>query len=685
MRKDIDMSKLKPLVSVIIPIYNVEKYLEKCLVTVTNQTYENLQIILVDDGSTDDSATLCKKWVRKDPRIELHQKANGGLSSARNYGLKFAKGKYVSFVDSDDWLAIDMIYKMVNVFLNNDVQMVTCQFLSVYSDGRVQISYRQNEHLKVVNVEEMFRLILEDQSQTNHIWRKMFKRDLIPEKPFDTGRNFEDMLAMPYLLKNCSKVACLKEALYFYRQRESGSILSSVSPQKYLDWHYAVSESTNRIIQINPALVNLCKSSLIHKDIAITISLINNHMIKDPRINKLVLSLSHEMNMYMRFAYHPNERIFIKLMSLSRSLTTFSYFLLVSKHSLLRRVFRHVRSWIIRLRESKDFSKQFLDNTRQKFVILGTPDYGNLGDQALKFAEYDFISDYFSKYSIVPVPIGLLSNTFILNKLNAAINTNDIVSLQAGGNIGTLYPGIHKIQQRALQRFEHDKAFIFPQTLYFSNDPEGQKMLRQTDNVYKKMDHFMLTVRDNASYRFANNHLKGIYCEKMPDMALRLKVNHNLTQKRAGALILLRNDSEQTMDVRTLDRLLNILEKKYGDQVWQSDTHIHYDDIDDDEAKIQLNRLINQIERVNLVITDRLHGMIFSAITNTPCVVLPSKSPKIVGVYEWIKNNHYIILEDNINHLATDIDKVVGIKNPTFSKKLFDSKFDEMTADIKEL
>ena len=189
------------LVSIVVPIYNVEKYLEKCIISLIHQTYKNLEIILVVDGSPDDSIDICKKWASKDDRIKIINKENGGLSDARNSGLKAASGELISFVDSDDWVSINMIEKMVNAIKSNDVDMAICQFVSVYPNGYMEKNYNSEIDSRIVNRDELSELILKDDEITSHVWRRLYKRSLIPEDVFPKGRNFEDIFATPRLIE----------------------------------------------------------------------------------------------------------------------------------------------------------------------------------------------------------------------------------------------------------------------------------------------------------------------------------------------------------------------------------------------------------------------------------------------------------------------------------------------------
>lgn len=144
------------LISIIVPVYNVEKYLEHCLNSIINQTYKNLEIILVNDGSTDNSLEICESFKQKDSRIKIITKGNGGLSSARNEGLKIAKGNYISFVDSDDWIDADFIKALYNNLISTDSDMSTCEFIretepSQFVETKKEkiTCYTQSEYMKI--------------------------------------------------------------------------------------------------------------------------------------------------------------------------------------------------------------------------------------------------------------------------------------------------------------------------------------------------------------------------------------------------------------------------------------------------------------------------------------------------------------------------------------------------------
>ena len=122
------------LISIIVPVYNMEQYMERCVNSIINQTYSNLEIILVDDGSTDRSPAMCDEYALKDARIKVVHKANGGLSDARNAGLKVATGAYIGYVDSDDWVELSMYQKLYESCIENDAQVAVCRYAKAYQD-----------------------------------------------------------------------------------------------------------------------------------------------------------------------------------------------------------------------------------------------------------------------------------------------------------------------------------------------------------------------------------------------------------------------------------------------------------------------------------------------------------------------------------------------------------------------
>ena len=223
----------KELISIIVPVYNVEKYVEKCINSIINQTYKNLQIILVDDGSKDNSGKICDEFKLKDNRIEVIHKNNGGLSDARNAGLKLAKGDYIGFVDSDDYIEADMYETLYNLIKKNNSDISIVSFYEMYN-GKVIGVRKSNELLEFSKIEAIKELLIDTRIQS-YAWNKLFKKSLFENIEFPTNKNFEDIATTLLLFEKANKVTLLEEPKYYYLRRDD-SIIGDRNFKTYKDY-----------------------------------------------------------------------------------------------------------------------------------------------------------------------------------------------------------------------------------------------------------------------------------------------------------------------------------------------------------------------------------------------------------------------------------------------------------------
>ncbi|HJA32853.1 MAG TPA: glycosyltransferase [Candidatus Mediterraneibacter merdigallinarum] len=210
------------LISVIVPIYNVEQYLNQCLQSICSQSYKNLEIILVDDGSSDRCPELCDVWAEKDSRIRVIHKQNGGLSDARNAGMVCAKGEYIAFVDSDDWIEKDLYQKLWSELHQNNAQIAACGIVKVFETTSEEQKIYSKQ--KIFTNEEALQTLLKGQDFCAVAWNKLYKRDVIEDIRFPVGRLHEDEFFTYRVIANASKLVLVPEAKYYYRQR-AGSIM----------------------------------------------------------------------------------------------------------------------------------------------------------------------------------------------------------------------------------------------------------------------------------------------------------------------------------------------------------------------------------------------------------------------------------------------------------------------------
>lgn len=228
----------EPKISVIVPIYKVEPYLRKCLDSIVNQTYRNLEIILVDDGSPDNCGAICDEYAAKDQRVRVIHKANGGLSSARNAALEIATGAYIGFVDSDDWIEVKMFEVLLSGLQTAGADISVCGHYEEYKSHRKEFTWPKQ---LVLDKERALEKLLQNDQMKNLVWDKLFCRNLFDNIRFPEGKTFEDMAIMHWLFLQAEKVVCLPNALYHYLQR-SGSIVDDVSLGNRLNHYRAAKE-----------------------------------------------------------------------------------------------------------------------------------------------------------------------------------------------------------------------------------------------------------------------------------------------------------------------------------------------------------------------------------------------------------------------------------------------------------
>ena len=212
----------KAKVSVIVPIYKVEPYIKKCIESVISQTYENLEIILVDDGSPDSCGIICDEYAQQDTRIRVIHQANKGLAGARNAGLRVAIGDYIGWVDADDWIEPDMYEYLVENIQRYNSDIAVCGHME---HGRSGVTHCGWENVEVLDTEDALELLLRNRTLQNYVWDKLWRRELFDEIEFPEGRTFEDIAVLHRLFVKAQRVVCLPEEKYNYFLR-TGSIVS---------------------------------------------------------------------------------------------------------------------------------------------------------------------------------------------------------------------------------------------------------------------------------------------------------------------------------------------------------------------------------------------------------------------------------------------------------------------------
>lgn len=231
------MNTLQCLISIIVPIYKVEPFIHRCVDSIIAQTYQNLEIILVDDGSPDECGVICDEYARQDSRIVVIHKPNGGLSDARNAGIAMAKGEYVGFVDSDDYIEDFMFERLLYTAQEKGTKLSMCAFFCENEDRTANELNNINLISDMVyTAEELFKKLSEGNGWFFTVaWNKLYHRSLLNPDFYPKGKYHEDEFTIAQLLWNAQKIACISDKCYHYIYLRKGSITGSNTDLRHLD------------------------------------------------------------------------------------------------------------------------------------------------------------------------------------------------------------------------------------------------------------------------------------------------------------------------------------------------------------------------------------------------------------------------------------------------------------------
>lgn len=224
--------EMAPVISVIIPIYNAERYLDQCISSVLNQMYQNLELLLIDDGSTDSGSDICRSYSQKDPRVCYVRQENAGVSAARNKGLELARGEWIGFVDSDDWIEPNFYETLMRLAMESGADIVACS--SIYEFKNTSFTKRDSGDIKILRgTQELLDGYVKD--YTKELWSKIYRRHVVDGFQFPVGKRCEDIAFCFHVFLHCEKMACFKKALYHYRQRK-GSIMHAPKVNRHIEF-----------------------------------------------------------------------------------------------------------------------------------------------------------------------------------------------------------------------------------------------------------------------------------------------------------------------------------------------------------------------------------------------------------------------------------------------------------------
>ena len=657
-------------VSVIIPVYNTKKYLRKCVDSVLAQTYDNLEIILVNDGSTDDTGALCDEIAKGFNNIMVIHKENGGLSDARNAGIAVATGDYTCFLDSDDWMDEDCIAEALSEAQNSNADVVVWGYHTDFHDENERVTSSRDvvpaQFVSTDNVNENMdvdKLI----GLCGYAWNKLYKTDAIKNLEFAKGISLvEDILFNAEVMTENVKVSFINKPFTHYIQRQRETLGTKYYPD-YLDLKVMAIKADEKILNcwntpkeivdrfVNgmylsvswSMITNLLKSNASKKDKTNKIKeLINNKEI----ISKISRARENTLNKKIS-----KKTILTKNVFLIKTIVK----LLEGSKKLTSSVTPEFKSEILAKLSSGNSPKWMkYKSDKKKVVIFLAGFYANLGDLAITYAQREFLREMYPDRDIILVPS---TETYTCMKtLKKIINKDDVITIIGGGNMSDLYWSLESARLFVIKNFKNNKIISFPQTVSFSDTEKGQKCLNTSRKVYSKHKNIVFFLRENNAFTRFKKYFPTVKCELCPDMVLSLKKTEPRVP-RNQVVCCLRNDGESYITGAQRKAVITQMRNNFDNVVLRDTVDVSVDECTEAVFEETLHNFWGMLRSSKVVVTDRLHCMIFCVITGTPCVAIDNSNKKISGVYnEWLGEIDWVKFAtdsdiDNISALAKDV------------------------------
>lgn len=684
------------LVSVIIPIYNVSEYVDQSIKSVCEQTYTNLEIILIDDGSTDGSGEKCEVWASKDRRIQVIHKSNGGLSDARNCGLDKATGRYVYFLDGDDYIKPNLIEKCVR-YLDSGIDLVAFNYEKIYEDGLMtQMHHPETEFYILSNEQERYNFIVE-KLLTEKIgweaWSRIYVKSIIDTYNIrfeDNAKIFaEDLYFCICYCAHSNRILSINSSLHYYNIRQ------------------------NSIMGKNRTINNLDKMNELGKSVY-------NYFSKDAKLSKMkslfpvihLLIMNHEVNRLIQTGLTDLKGTYPLIRKSIDDLIFFDkqVFELPQCRYILEKTFPpiqmkeflnqckyYINGDYITLRIKNRSAYLFntlnyhFQNSRQhtlsglrcsnrnRIYFLGSEEYGNIGDHQINESIVSFLNKILPTYTVIEITAKEWERN--RHELVSVIRKDDLIVMTGGGNFGNLYPVSQNIRNQIIAFWPSNPKVIFPQSIYFTTDQNGIDEFENSKRIYTAKNRVLLAVRDELSFVKAKSNYT---CDVLfvPDIVLNTKLPKSLDRTKK-IILCLRKDLE-----RSSARIIrNDLRQKFtsgGFELINTDLQLDFDVPKKYRCAVIRSKL-DLWSSSSLVITDRLHGMIFAAITGTPCVALDNNYGKVREGYKVIKYLPYIRYANNSWELEKYAQELIQIRETKYSIEPINKYFNILETKIKNM
>lgn len=660
--------------SIIVPVYNVERYLPACLDSIADLPGMDYEVILINDGSTDGSERICQEYADRKKNFKVYSKPNGGLSSARNTGLQHAEGEYIFFLDSDDACDQDALAKVVQI-MDQGYDLVSFSYNRIDEEG--------NHLLRVPNFGYSLIDLINGQNRiffiTNILlpgglgweaWGNLFKRSIIENNQLkfeDTKKIFaEDLLFMMNYLLHTARLANTEIPVVQYRKR-TDSIMQNAADQIKLKQMLNLAELFSQSLKnqpygVSPVYLKSLQASIMMNEIVRCIQTgvapkqLRSAVKSDPALRSYFReNRKYGMNSRTKgmglAARHDYASLWIYL-------GNGNYFSYRKRNRTIYTEYGNEKT------EYLMFSLVyfvFFAGRKKLYPLdsfdafyIGCDEFGNLGDHMINESAQEYYRALFPDREYAEITIRYYP---VLKKyLQKNIKAHQMLLLGGGGNFGNLYPEAMQVKLDVIQSFPDQKIVGYPQTVYFSeSDRENSELLEKTRSILEAHPDLHLFVRDSVSLNYLKNNFH-VCVDLVPDIVMSAASEQSTADKQPErenrVLLCFRNDIESAGNLKQMTESLLRQEKI---PFTQTTLQLPYN-IPGLLRMLYLNEEFRKWRKAALVITDRLHAMIFSYITGTPCIVFNTNNNKTKDYYEtWLSEIPWIRYVDDPKMLSAEL------------------------------
>jgi len=631
------MDKQKDKISVIIPVYNVEKYLERCIRSVCEQTYTNLEIILVDDGSPDSCPLMCDEYAKKDKRILVIHKSNGGISSARNAALNVATGSYFFFVDSDDYIHPHAIEELYNTCITHDAD-ISIGLHYVERGEQLLIEDPIIDELEIYSSFEGLKELVTDKTMRNYAWNKLFKSELFENIRFPEGKCYEDIATIYLLFHKAHKICRIPKYLYYYQMRDD-SISSNVNIEKWfrnckdIIWAYK-QQFTYFEKNAEKQLAQISLYHLVRNTFALIDAGYQSGNSKEA-INEINYLLKNKEAIYSNELLTPEAKKRLKIYEKLPHITG----LYLKSKKLIQTIISAKNKLKTFLKYhglgvNKKYNFTLAKGKDTRLVFFEHPCYDNLGDHSVIFSAQVALKKYEEKHQNCQIYI--INEEDIIDgiaQLKQCIEKNDIIFYSRSGNTETSYSVTNEIEKKIQKYFSKQRIIVFT----------------QSDCVTTNHSHCC----NATEFKDVTSYLNKSSLAKAP-------------KDRCGILLCLCSDAKSILKTSEKKLLQSFCESLSSDLLISS-TVTGYN-ITKEERETTLNTKWSLFGNQKVVVTDNLQGMIFALITETPCVVLNNSNPDILKETMYCDFIFYAKSVEEASELIKYAYEMQEVKNKYISK-----------------